>query len=100
MSSFLAIKRGGTMRPSKLSFYLLSLFIAGMALGACQHESENTNSTATTKASPPGVQTLSVVARPQKIADLMKARGEQDQAMPALRIVSPAKGATINGSTV
>jgi len=30
----------------------------------------------------------------------MKARGEQDEAKPALKIVSPAKGAVINGSTV
>jgi hypothetical protein len=30
----------------------------------------------------------------------MKDRGEQDQARPALRVVSPANNATINGSTV
>ena len=31
---------------------------------------------------------------------MMKDRGEQDQAKPTLRIVSPANNATINGSTV
>ena len=31
---------------------------------------------------------------------MMTARGEQDQATPAIKIVSPAKDATINGSTV
>jgi hypothetical protein len=43
---------------------------------------------------------LKVVPRPQSIADMMKQRGEQDQAMPALRVVTPAKNAVINGSTV
>ena len=41
-----------------------------------------------------------MVPRPQKIVDLMKARGEQDEAKPTLKIVSPAKDAVINGSKV
>ena len=49
---------------------------------------------------PPPTQTLTVVPRPQKILDLMKARGEQDEAKPVLKIVSPANNAVINGSTV
>jgi hypothetical protein len=58
------------------------------------------STTATTTVTPPATQTLALVPRPQKILDLMKARGEQDEAKPALKIVSPAKGAVINGSTV
>lgn len=68
--------------------------------GACQATNENANTTATSSATPPGAQELSVVPRPQKIVDAMKARGEQDEAKPTLRIVSPAANATINGSTV
>jgi hypothetical protein len=45
-------------------------------------------------------QTLSEVPRPQKIADMMSQRGEQDQAAPALKIVQPAEGSTVNSSTV
>jgi hypothetical protein len=40
------------------------------------------------------------VARPQKILDLMKARGEQDEAKPSLKILSPGSNAVINGSKV
>jgi hypothetical protein len=71
-----------------------------VAFGAgCQSTNDNANTTATTAATPPGVQELKQVPRPQKIADMMKARGEQDQAIPTLRIVSPAANATINGAT-
>jgi hypothetical protein len=49
---------------------------------------------------PPTTQTLTVVPRPQKILDLMKARGEQDEAKPTIKIISPAKDAVINGSKV
>ena len=38
--------------------------------------------------------------RPQTIEDLIKQRGEQDQANPILRVISPANHSTINGSTV
>src|ERR1044072_9475873 len=61
---------------------------------------ENAGTTATSTVSPPAKQTLTVVSRPQKISDMMTARGQQDQASPTLKIVSPAKDATINGSTV
>ncbi|MBA2620478.1 MAG: hypothetical protein H0U87_04690 [Acidobacteria bacterium] len=45
-------------------------------------------------------QSLSEVARPQKIADMMKERGEQEKAMPTLKIIEPKDGASLNGSTV
>jgi hypothetical protein len=69
-------------------------------LASCEPASPNANTTATTTASPIVTQELKVVPRPQTIEDMVKQRGEQDQAKPALRILSPAKDATINGSTV
>ncbi|HLM01624.1 MAG TPA: hypothetical protein VK400_11265 [Pyrinomonadaceae bacterium] len=45
-------------------------------------------------------QNLTEVPRPQKIADMMTQRGEQDQAAPVLKIASPADGSTVNSSTV
>lgn len=45
-------------------------------------------------------QVLTVVERPQKIKDLMAARGRQDEAAPTLKIVWPAEGITVNRSTV
>jgi len=84
--------------------YRSLIFLAGLisitAIAGCAPASQNANTTATTQATPPGAQSLTVIPRPQKIADMMKARGEQDAATPALKIVSPANDATINGSTV
>ena len=89
------------MKIPKTSLLFFSFCLVGLLLLAgCAPANENTNTTATTSATPPGVQSLTVVPRPQTIADLMKARGEQDQAAPTLRIVLPAKDAVINGSTV
>src|SRR5216684_5243701 len=85
-------------RSSLLSFSLF--FAALLVMSGCQQANENANTTATTNATPPGAQSLTVIPRPQKIVDMMKARGEQDNAKPALKIAMPAKNATINGSTV
>jgi len=41
---------------------------------------------ATSPVTPPLTQKLSVIPRPQKILDLMKERGEQDQAKPVLKM--------------
>ncbi len=75
-------------------------FTAVLLFAGCQQANENANTTATTNATPPGAQSLTVIPRPQKIVDMMKARGEQDDAKPALKIAMPAKNASINGSTV
>ncbi len=45
-------------------------------------------------------QKLTEVPRPQKIADMMKERGAQDEAQPTLSFVEPKDGATVNSSTV
>lgn len=89
------------MRIRKLSLLSFGLcFSAVMVMVGCQSANEKSNTTATTNATPPGTQNLSVIPRPQKIVDAMKARGEQDDAKPILKIVTPAKGATVNGSAV
>lgn len=78
----------------------LALCLASFCLTSCQSTNENAHTTATTTTSPPVAQQLSVVPRPQTIVDMMKQRGEQDEAKPTLKVVSPANNATINGSTV
>jgi hypothetical protein len=89
------------MRIPRSSLLSFSLCIAALlVMSGCQQANENANTTATTNATPPGAQSLSVIPRPQKIVDAMKARGEQDDAKPTLKIAMPAKNATINGSTV
>jgi hypothetical protein len=90
-------------------FRRASLFCALTALSllaaACSSDMNANKTGANTAATPsatasPAVQTLSEVARPQKISDQMKERGEQDEAAPTLRVVQPADGSTVNGSTV
>ena len=85
------------------NFLPVSLGLATFALlfASCSTATpDNTSTTATSSVTPPTTQTLTLVPRPQKIVALMAARGEQDQAKPMLKIVSPAKDAVINGSTV
>jgi hypothetical protein len=71
-----------------------------LLLASCAAGPDNTNTTATSSVTPPPKQTLSLIPRPQKILDLMKARGEQDEAKPTIKIISPAKDAVIAGSKV
>ncbi len=78
----------------------LALLAFALFFASCATAPDNKSTTATTTVTPPATQRLALVPRPQKIVDLMKARGEQDEAKPVLKIVSPAKGAVINGSTV
>jgi hypothetical protein len=86
------------MRIPKSIFTLLAISTAFFA--SCAPANDNANTTATTAVTPPVSQELKVVPRPQTIEDMVKQRGEQDQAQPALHIISPASNATINGSTV
>ena len=85
-------------RPESLR--LLFLFTCSILIAACSGNTDNSNTTVTTSVTPPTVQSLTVVARPQAILDLMKGRGEQDEAAPTLKIVSPAANAVITGSKV
>lgn len=86
-----------------IMFRIASLsFLAGLlfAASACQPVDQNANTTATSSVTPPGEQKLTQVPRPATVEQAMKNRGEQDQAKPTLRIISPANEATINGSKV
>jgi hypothetical protein len=81
--------------------FTLPFAAAALLFSSCSAGNpDNTSTTATSTVTPPSTQTLSLVPRPQNILDLMKERGEQDEAKPVLKIVSPAKSAVINGSTV
>jgi hypothetical protein len=82
--------------PVFLALLALALFFTSCATNG----PDNKSTTATTTVTPPTTQTLALVPRPQQIVNLMNARGEQDEAAPVLKILSPAKDAVINGSTV
>ena len=88
-------------RHRKLLPLLLTIAACALLFASCAAgNSDNASTTATTTVTPPPKQTLALVVRPQKILDLMKARGEQDEAKPTVKIVSPAKDAVITGSKV
>ena len=78
------------------------LVAISIVLTACATPTNtNTSTVSNSSANPtPTSQALSVVDTPQRIKDLIGARGEQDQAAPSLRIVEPASNATVNSSTV
>lgn len=88
--------RNRNFLPVSLALATFALLFASCSAG----NSDNASTTATSTVTPPPTQTLTVVPRPQKILGLMKARSEQDEAKPVLKIVSPEKDAVINGSTV
>jgi len=83
-----------------LPLTLATLACALLFISCAAGNSDNASTTATTTVTPPATQTLAVVPRPQKILDMMKARGEQDEAKPTLKIVAPAKDGVITGSKV
>lgn len=91
-----------------MKFTKLSITLAALAaLTGCPSPATNTNSvppvnsnTANTNSAAPATQNLSEVPRPQKIADQMVQRGEQDAAKPSLEIVEPKANSTVNSSTV
>jgi len=92
---------GGILMKKLSKYYLVSIVIpVGLFLFAACSGGNDNYATATKTVTPPPHQTLTVVPRPQSILDLMKQRGEQDQAKPLLKILTPAKDAVINGSTV
>ncbi len=87
------------MTKSKIAFiFALSLF----ALNCGSETATNVkNSNANTPASPDAArETITIAERPQKVKDLMAARGEQDQATPTLTIAEPKANATVSSSTV
>ena len=71
---------------------LISAFSLVLFAG-CASRDENTNTTATTTVSPPIMKELTVVPRPHTIEEMMRQRGEQDQAKPVLRVISPVVAA-------
>lgn len=78
---------------------LIVIAIAVFILAGCSADNENHTTAVSSVTSPPN-QVLQEVPRPQKISDLMNTRGEQDQATPVVKIISPANNSTIKGSVV
>ena len=82
----------------RTSFFVALCVFALPSLAGCDR-TDNQNSSANAVASPTATP-LAVVERPQSIKDKMAERGAQEEAAPVLKIVQPADGSTVNGSTV
>lgn len=84
-------------------FLLISILAIGL-LSACGGgtDANHTNyaNAGNTNASPAGPVTLTTTETPQRIKDMMTARGEQDAAKPEVEINVPPDGVTIESSTV
>ena len=85
-------------RTDLLLLIIVAAFAA--ACGPAVSELKNTSNSNSGAEATPAPQTLSVVERPQKIKDMMAARGEQDAAKPTLKIVEPKADSTVASSTV
>jgi hypothetical protein len=86
--------------------FTLLLAAALVVLTACETPTNTTTNTNRTNANAvnanaaPTAQNLAEVPRPQKIADEMKTRGEQDNAAPTITVVEPKNNSTVGSSTV
>ena len=76
------------------------ILIVACLFVACSNTPNSAPANTSNTAATPEKQVLSVVDRPQRIKDLMAARGDQDTASPVLKIVEPRSDAVLGGSTV
>jgi hypothetical protein len=91
----------GENMMQNLSQRTIGIVIGALTVFLVSCSSDNQNqTTAVSTVSPPPHQVLQQTGRPQKIIDLMNSRGDEDQAKPVLKIISPAENATIKGSVV
>ncbi|HSI89354.1 MAG TPA: hypothetical protein VK918_09880 [Pyrinomonadaceae bacterium] len=82
------------MKRLSLMALLAALFITG-----CGDTATNTANT-TNANTAPAAMTLAETEVPQRIRDMMAARGEQDQAQPDVEITAPEDGSVVESSTV
>lgn len=91
------------MFKTKLFLALMAAALAaacGPAANTDNTNHANHSNSANTNAAPAGPLNLTTVDTPQRIKDMMAARGEQDSAVPDLEITIPDDGSTIETSTV
>lgn len=86
------------MKAIILFIVLISAFVfAGCGSAANNSQNGNSNSNA---AKPAETQNLAVSERPQKIKDLMAARGEQEAAAPTIKVLEPKANATLTSAVI
>ncbi|MEZ5345915.1 MAG: hypothetical protein R2681_10215 [Pyrinomonadaceae bacterium] len=88
------------MRFGKLILLILTLSLFSGCETAPTSNSNSANENTANSNSASEAATLTVVERPESIREKMKARGEQDEALPELTVESPKENETINSSTV
>lgn len=88
------------MKFTKLFVLLIALtMFSACPPPATENTANNANENVTNMNSTETAE-MSVVDRPQKISDMMKERGDQDNAEPELIVETPKNGETVSSSTV
>lgn len=88
------------MKGIFLSVLTISSLLFAACGGAADGNHANHGSNANANAAPAGPVDLTATDTPQRIKDMMAARGEQDAAQPEIEITVPPDGSTIESSTV
>lgn len=88
------------MKNICLSLIVVSSFIFAACGGTADGNLGNRGGNTNANAAPAGPVNLTAVDSPQRIKDMMAARGEQDSAQPEIEITVPPDGATVESSTV
>jgi len=78
----------------------VAAFAAACGSSTEDHSGHDHGNMANTNAAPSGPLTLTETEGPQRIKDMMAARGEQDAAAPMVRVTAPVDGSTVESSTV
>lgn len=78
----------------------VAAFAAACGSSTEDHSGHDHGNMANTNAAPAGPLTLTETEVPQRIKDMMAARGEQDAAAPMVRVTAPVDGSTVESSTV
>lgn len=78
--------------------FLLGVAVTLMLFSSCSGTADNSGPGS--KKETADVEKLNIVDRPQKIVDMISARGEQDKATPSLKIIEPTMNAVLTSSTV
>src|SRR5688500_12281893 len=83
------------------SFTIIIVAVLFTACGTAPSNNTASNGTnnSTAANSSPAAQVLTVVDTPQRIKDMMAERGEQDKAVPTLKIVEPKANEAVGSST-
>lgn len=88
------------MKEIKLFSVLFTVALAAACGSASNTNQSNIAANSNTNVAPAGAMNLTTVDSPSRIKDMMANRGQQDEAVPTLRIIEPRADSIVSSSTV